>query len=99
MKKKRFENYFQKTAIKCLDPAEAERAPTHEAMEQPLTDPRKPRGACKNLRKHKEYRTHFKKHKNIIINCLLSCSNGKGIVLFCQIYFKLRKKYVKFCHI
>merc|ERR1719361_60397 len=66
-----------KTFIKCQDPKEVGRAPEHEAIEQPLTDPRKPRGACKSLRKHAQYRTFLKQNKNIIVNCLLSCSNGK----------------------
>lgn len=69
---------LQKTFIKCQDPSKAQVSGQHDAVEQSITDPRRPRGACRDLRKHPQYRTFLKKSPDIIVNCQLSCSNGRN---------------------
>ena len=45
--------------------------------DQPFTIPHKPRGGCKNIRKHHSYKKYLKQNKNILVQCASSCSNGK----------------------
>jgi hypothetical protein len=67
-----------KTFIKCNDPNQIEKgASQHAAVEQSLTDPRRPRGACKDIRKHVMFRQWLLLNPKIIVNCQMSCANGR----------------------
>jgi len=75
-----FKILIQKTFIKCDDPNQIEKgaASQHAAVEQSLTDPRRPRGACKDIRKHVMFRQWLLLNPKIIVNCQMSCANGRG---------------------
>ena len=72
---------FKKTFIKCNDPNQVGKGAgsnNHAAVEQSLTDPRRPRGACKDIRKHVMFRQWLLLNPKIIVNCQMSCANGRG---------------------
>jgi hypothetical protein len=45
--------------------------------EQPLTDPKRARGACGNLRSHPKYNQWLNGNKQIVVNCQTGCQGTK----------------------
>lgn len=72
------------STIKCITKSRvpASQSPANKPAftdnrDQPFTIPSKPRSGCKNIRKHHLYKNYFRSNRDVIVNCVSSCSNGK----------------------